>query len=156
LRADKWWFASILCRITSESPSSGLLHGLDIVSRFVLPYSLDVSDPFVPLIARHLTISIVIFKALMNFNPRAAFVDEKLDHVTLFNQTNNALLMLSMWSPCYNLRGHWEHQTNFNQQQTTDVRFPVIWSFIETLRGNRDSDSISNTLWYKGWMCGVP
>jgi hypothetical protein len=34
----------------------------------------------------------MIFEALMNFNPRAAFVGEKLDHIALFNHTNNELL----------------------------------------------------------------
>jgi hypothetical protein len=34
----------------------------------------------------------MIFEALVNFNPRAAFVGEKLDHIALFNHANNELL----------------------------------------------------------------
>jgi hypothetical protein len=33
----------------------------------------------------------MIFEASMNFNPRAAFVAEKLEHIALFNHENNAL-----------------------------------------------------------------
>jgi hypothetical protein len=51
----------------------------------------DVSDPSAYLAARHRTIGVVIAEVLMNFNPRAAFAGEKLDHIALFNHTNKAL-----------------------------------------------------------------
>jgi hypothetical protein len=60
---------------------------------FRAPFSsLDITDPPLHLAAKHLAISVVIFEALMNFNPRAAFFGEKLDHMALFNHTNKALL----------------------------------------------------------------
>jgi hypothetical protein len=41
----------------------------------------------------------------------------------LFNHMNKILLAEPIRWSCCDLRGHWEHQTNFNQQQTTNVRF---------------------------------
>jgi hypothetical protein len=72
---------------------SGVLPGLQIVSRSVLPppSHLDVSDPSVHLAARHLIVPVVIFEALMKFNPCEVFVGEKLDHMALFNDTKKAL-----------------------------------------------------------------
>jgi hypothetical protein len=65
---------------------------LDLKS-FRGPFSpLDVSNPSIYLVARHSTIPAVIFEALMNFNPRAAFLGEKLDHRALFNRMNKAVL----------------------------------------------------------------
>jgi hypothetical protein len=40
----------------------------------------------------HRTVPVVIFKVLMNFNPRAALIGEKLDHIVLFNHMNKVLL----------------------------------------------------------------
>jgi hypothetical protein len=69
-----------------------VLPGLEIVSRSVLPLPLDVSDLSVQLAERYHTIPGVIFKALLDFNPRAAFVGEKLDHIALFSHTHKSLL----------------------------------------------------------------
>jgi hypothetical protein len=58
------------------------------------PFSrLYISNPSVQLAARHRTLPVIICEALMNFNPRAAFVGEKLDHTTLVNHANNELLV---------------------------------------------------------------
>jgi hypothetical protein len=35
----------------------------------------------------------MIFEALMNFNPRAVFVGEKLDRMAVFNHANKALFV---------------------------------------------------------------
>jgi hypothetical protein len=48
----------------------------------------------------------MIFEALMNFNPRAAFVGEKLDRMALFNHPNAALSVGPIGSSRCNLRGH--------------------------------------------------
>jgi hypothetical protein len=90
------------------------------------PSPFDVSDLSVYLAARHRIIPVVIFEMLMNFNPHTDFVGAKFDYITVFNHTNKTLLAGSIRWSCCNLRGHWEHQTNFNQQQTRDVKFVAI------------------------------
>jgi hypothetical protein len=60
LRANKWWFASILCLAASERPSSEVLPGLQIVSRSVLP--LDVSNPSEYFASRQCTLPITTWR----------------------------------------------------------------------------------------------
>jgi hypothetical protein len=72
-----------MCQIIVENPSSGILPGLEIISKSVFTFTLTLT----------LTITLDISDALMNFNPRAAFVGERLDHIALFNHTNKALLV---------------------------------------------------------------
>jgi hypothetical protein len=58
----------------------------------ISPPSVDVPDRSVHLVARYRIIPVMIFEALMNFNPNAPFVGEKLDHIMLFNHMNKILL----------------------------------------------------------------
>jgi hypothetical protein len=124
LWTNKWEFASILCRIASQGPSSCTLRGLEIVSKSILP--MNVCDPSVHLAVRDHTVLVMTFEALMDFKLYMDFVSEKRDHIALSNHTTKTLLTGSIrWSWC-NLHGHGEHETNFNQQQSTNVRFLTI------------------------------